>query len=139
MQGLLMDYELDVAAILRRGEQLFGAQEIASRLPDKTLAHATPTPTSRAARSSSRWRSATSSASSTATASPRSPGTTTSTSRPTSARRSAGFVTHTLNLRLHPDDLTRTSPRTRATACCRRQDAVAARRGSSRTASASST
>ena len=36
MQGLTMDYELNVPAILRRAEELFGDKTIASRLPDKT-------------------------------------------------------------------------------------------------------
>ena len=36
MQGLTMDYELNVPAILRRGEELFGHKEIVSRLPDKS-------------------------------------------------------------------------------------------------------
>ncbi len=36
MDGLMMDYQLNVGAILRRGEELFGHKEIASRLPDKT-------------------------------------------------------------------------------------------------------
>ena len=58
------------------------------------------------ARSSSRSPSGTSSASSTATGSERSRGTTTSIWRRTSALPRGGFVTHTLNLRLHPDDLT---------------------------------
>ena len=36
MNGLMMDYQLNVPAILRRGEELFGPQEIVSRLPDKS-------------------------------------------------------------------------------------------------------
>ena len=36
MKGLMMDYQLNVPAILRRGEELFGPQEIVSRLPDKS-------------------------------------------------------------------------------------------------------
>ena len=36
MQGLTMDYELNVPAILRRGEELFGHKTIVSRLPDKS-------------------------------------------------------------------------------------------------------
>ena len=36
MQGLIMDYQLNVGAILRRGEQLFADKEIVSRLPDKS-------------------------------------------------------------------------------------------------------
>jgi fatty-acyl-CoA synthase len=37
MQGLIMDFELTIPVMLRRAEQLFGAQEIVSRLPDKSL------------------------------------------------------------------------------------------------------
>ncbi|MEI7760493.1 MAG: long-chain fatty acid--CoA ligase [Thermoleophilia bacterium] len=36
MDGLMMDYQLNVPAILRRGEQLFGDREIVSRLPDRS-------------------------------------------------------------------------------------------------------
>ncbi len=36
MNGLIMDYQLTLPAILRRAEQLFGRKEIVSRLPDKT-------------------------------------------------------------------------------------------------------
>ena len=36
MEGLIMDYELNVPAILRRGEQLFGDKEIVTRLPDRS-------------------------------------------------------------------------------------------------------
>jgi fatty-acyl-CoA synthase len=36
MQGLIMDYQLNVPAILRRAEQLFGHKEIVTRLPDKS-------------------------------------------------------------------------------------------------------
>jgi fatty-acyl-CoA synthase len=36
MQGLMMDYQLNVPAILRRADELFGDGEIVSRLPDKT-------------------------------------------------------------------------------------------------------
>jgi fatty-acyl-CoA synthase len=35
MHGLIMDYQLNVPAILRRAEQLFGDKEIVTRLPDK--------------------------------------------------------------------------------------------------------
>jgi acyl-CoA synthetase (AMP-forming)/AMP-acid ligase II len=35
MQGLIMDYQLNVPAILRRAEQLFGHKEIVTRLPDR--------------------------------------------------------------------------------------------------------
>ena len=36
MQGLMMDYQLNVPAILRRGDELYGDREIVSRLPDKS-------------------------------------------------------------------------------------------------------
>jgi len=36
MDGLMMDYQLNVPAILRRGDELFGDSEIVSRLPDKS-------------------------------------------------------------------------------------------------------
>ncbi|MGH3033174.1 MAG: long-chain fatty acid--CoA ligase [Gaiellaceae bacterium] len=37
MEGLIMDYELNVPAIMRRAEQLFGTKEIVTRLPDKSF------------------------------------------------------------------------------------------------------
>ncbi len=37
MRGLMMDYQLTVPAILRRGEALFGNKEVVTRLPDKSL------------------------------------------------------------------------------------------------------
>ncbi|MDH4176943.1 MAG: long-chain fatty acid--CoA ligase [Thermoleophilia bacterium] len=37
MQGLMMDYELNVPAILRRADELYGDREIVSRLPDKSF------------------------------------------------------------------------------------------------------
>ena len=36
MDGLMMDYQLNVPAILRRADELFGDSEIVSRLPDKS-------------------------------------------------------------------------------------------------------
>jgi fatty-acyl-CoA synthase len=36
VQGLMMDYQLNVPAILRRADELFGDREIVSRLPDKS-------------------------------------------------------------------------------------------------------
>ena len=33
MDGLIMDFPLNLQAILRRGEQLFGGKEIVTRLP----------------------------------------------------------------------------------------------------------
>ena len=66
---------------------------------------ATRTRTSSRARSGSRWRSG-ASASRTATASARSCGTTTQHLETYIGAPVGGFVTHTLNLRLHPDDNT---------------------------------
>ena len=37
MKGLMMDYQLTLATILRRAETLFGKKEIVSRLPDKSI------------------------------------------------------------------------------------------------------
>jgi fatty-acyl-CoA synthase len=37
MQGLIMDFELTIPVMLRRAEQLFGSQEIVTRLPDRSL------------------------------------------------------------------------------------------------------
>ena len=37
MNGLIMDYELNIPSILRRGEELFGRKEIVTRLPDKSF------------------------------------------------------------------------------------------------------
>ena len=36
MQGLMMDYQLNVPAIMRRADELYGEHEISSRLPDKS-------------------------------------------------------------------------------------------------------
>ncbi|MGI9077010.1 MAG: long-chain fatty acid--CoA ligase [Gemmatimonadaceae bacterium] len=37
MHGLIMDYQLTIPAILRRAEQLFGNREIVSRRPDRSI------------------------------------------------------------------------------------------------------
>jgi fatty-acyl-CoA synthase len=37
MNGLIMDYQLNISAILRRAESLFGSKEIVTRLPDKSF------------------------------------------------------------------------------------------------------
>jgi len=37
MNGQIMDYELNISAILRRAETLFGRKELATRLPDKSF------------------------------------------------------------------------------------------------------
>ena len=105
MEGLIMDYQLNVPAILRRGEQLFGDREIVTRLPDRSWHRYTYAEFAPRAR------------------------------RLAAALRNelglkdgdrvgtfcwnhyqhleayigvpvGGMVTHTLNLRLHPDDLT---------------------------------
>ena len=105
MEGLIMDYELNVPAILRRGEQLFGDKEIVTRLPDRSWHRYTYAEYGQRAR------------------------------RLAAALRNelglgegdrvatfawnhyqhletyigvpvGGMVTHTLNLRIHPDDLT---------------------------------
>jgi fatty-acyl-CoA synthase len=104
VDGLIMDYQLNVPAILRRAEQLYGHKEIVSRLPDRSFHRMTY-----------------------ADLLPR-------TKRLAAALRglgladgervgtfawnhhehleaylgvpAAGLVVHTLNLRLHPDDLT---------------------------------
>ena len=83
----MMDYQLNVPAILRRADELYGDNEIASRLPDKSwhrytyadFVSRTKKLTSRCAASGSR----------TAIASGRSCGTTPSISRRTWALRSA--------------------------------------------------
>ena len=36
MDGLMMDYQLNVPAIMRRADELYGDNEISSRLPDKS-------------------------------------------------------------------------------------------------------
>jgi fatty-acyl-CoA synthase len=105
MQGLIMDYELNVPAILRRAEQHFGHKEIATRLPDKswhryTYAEFAP----RAKRLGLALRNEL--------------GLTDGDRVATFAWNHyqhlevyigapvSGLVVHTLNLRLHPDDLT---------------------------------
>jgi fatty-acyl-CoA synthase len=105
MQGLIMDYQLNVPAILRRAEQHFGHKEIATRLPDKswhryTYAEFAP----RAKRLGLALR--------------KELGLTDGDRVATFAWNHyqhlevyigapvSGLVVHTLNLRLHPDDLT---------------------------------
>jgi fatty-acyl-CoA synthase len=105
MQGLMMDYQLNVPAILRRGEEIFGGQEIASRLPDKSWHRYTYADFARRTKQLAlalrnelglvdgdrvgtfMWN--------------HSQHLETYVGAPV-----GGFVTHTLNLRLHPDDLT---------------------------------
>ncbi len=105
MQGLTMDYELNVPAILRRGEELFGHKKIVSRLPDKSWHSYTYTDFARRAKQL-------------ALALRNELGLTDGDRVATFAWNHhehletyigapvGGFVTHTLNLRLHPDDLT---------------------------------
>ena len=105
MEGLIMDYQLNVPAILRRGEQLFGDREIVTRLPDRswhryTYAEFAP----RARRLAAALRNEL--------------GLKDGDRVGTFAWNHyqhleayigvpvGGMVTHTLNLRLHPDDLT---------------------------------
>jgi fatty-acyl-CoA synthase len=105
MQGLTMDYQLNVGTILRRGEELFGHKSITSRLPDKSWHTYTYADFARRSKQLSlalrdelglvdgdrvatfAWNH----------------------HEHMEAYLGApigGFVTHTLNLRLHPDDLT---------------------------------
>ena len=37
MNGLMMDYQLTLPSLLRRGEQYNGGNEIVTRLPDKSF------------------------------------------------------------------------------------------------------
>ncbi len=105
MDGLIMDYELNVPAILRRGEQLFGDKEIVTRLPDKSwhrYTYADFAPRARSLAAALRKELGLGDGDRVATfcwnhyqhleayiGVP-----------------VGGMVTHTLNLRLHPDDLT---------------------------------
>ena len=105
MQGLIIDYELNVPAILRRGEELFGHKEIVSRLPDKSWHRYTYTDFVRRTKQL-------------ALALRNELGLVDGDRVGTFAWNHhehletyigapvGGFVTHTLNLRLHPDDLT---------------------------------
>ena len=105
MQGLTMDYELNVPAILRRGEEFFGHKEIVSRLPDKSWHRYTYTDFVRRTKQL-------------ALALRNELGLVDGDRVATFAWNHhehletyigapvGGFVTHTLNLRLHPDDLT---------------------------------
>ena len=60
MEGLIMDYQLNVPAILRRAEQLFGDCEIVPRAFPTRAGIATPMQTSRLARADARPPCATS-------------------------------------------------------------------------------
>ena len=105
MDGLMMDYQLNVSAILRRGEELFGHKQIASRLPDKSWHHYTYADFARRTKQL-------------ALALRNELGLVDGDRVGTFAWNHhehletyigapvGGFVTHTLNVRLHPDDLT---------------------------------
>jgi fatty-acyl-CoA synthase len=105
MQGLIMDYQLNVPAILRRGEQLHAEKEIVTRLPDRSWHRYTYGEFgARARRLGAALRKELGLAEGDRV------GTfcwnhyqhlETYIGAPV-----AGLVTHTLNLRLHPDDLT---------------------------------
>ena len=104
MQGLMMDYQLNVPAILRRGDELYGDREIVSRLPDKSWHRYTYADfASRAKRLAVALRGL-----------GLSDGDRVGTLMWNHHEHLetyigapvGGFVTHTLNLRLHPDDNT---------------------------------
>lgn len=105
MEALMMDYQLNIPAILRRGEELFGDQEIVSRLPDRSWHRTTYGAFARRTKQL-------------ALALRNELGLADGDRVATFAWNHhehleayvaapvGGFVTHTLNLRLHPDDLT---------------------------------
>jgi fatty-acyl-CoA synthase len=105
MQGLIMDYQLNVPAILRRADELFAHKEIVTRLPDKSWHRYTYADFARRTKQL-------------ALALRRELGLGDGDRVGTFAWNHyqhlevyigapvAGLVTHTLNLRLHPDDLT---------------------------------
>ncbi len=104
MDGLMMDYQLNVPAILRRGDELFGDREIASRRPDRSWHRSTYAEViSRTKRLAVALR-----------ALGLEEGDRVATFmwnhqehlETYLAAPVGGFVTHTLNLRLHCDDLT---------------------------------
>ena len=41
MDGLMMDYQLTIAAMLRRTESMFGHKAIVSRRPDRSIERST--------------------------------------------------------------------------------------------------
>jgi fatty-acyl-CoA synthase len=105
VDGLIMDYELNVPAILRRGEQLFGDKEIVTRLPDKSwhrYTYADFAPRARRLAAALREELGLGDGDRVATFSwNHFQHLETYIGVPV-----GGMVTHTLNLRLHPDDLT---------------------------------
>ncbi len=104
MNGLIMDYELNVPAILRRAEQLFSDKEIVTRRADKSFHRYTYADFVRRTKQLARAL--------------RGLGLEDGDRVGTFAWNHyqhleayigcpvAGLVTHTLNLRLHPDDIT---------------------------------
>ena len=105
MNGLIMDYQLNVPAILRRAEELHGDREIASRLPDKSWHRITYDELVRRTKQLAlalRSELGLDDGDRVATfAWNHHEHLETYIGAPV-----GGFVTHTLNLRLHPDDLT---------------------------------
>jgi acyl-CoA synthetase (AMP-forming)/AMP-acid ligase II len=103
VDGLIMDYQLNVPAILRRAEQHFGHKEIVSRLPDKSfhrLSYADLVPRTRQLAAALKGLGL-------------GDGDRVGTFAWNHHEHleaylgvpAAGMVVHTLNLRLHPDDL----------------------------------
>jgi fatty-acyl-CoA synthase len=105
MQGLTMDYQLNVPAILKRAEQLFSDKTISSRLPDKswhTYTYADFVRRTKQLALALRDELGLEDGDRVATfAWNHHEHLETYIGAPV-----GGFVTHTLNLRLHPDDLT---------------------------------
>ena len=102
MKGLMMDFQPTLPTDPQAAETYFPHQQIVTRMPDRA---STPTRSPISAGAAPARGRAEESASSAATASGRSAGTTTSTWRHTRDPPCGGFVLHTLNLRLHPNDL----------------------------------
>ncbi|HWJ21788.1 MAG TPA: long-chain fatty acid--CoA ligase [Gemmatimonadaceae bacterium] len=104
MHGLMMDYELTIPTLVRRAEQLHAGKEIVSRRPDRSLHRTTYGEVIRRARSLAGALRALGVA----------PGDRVATFCWNHARHleayygvpSMGAVLHTLNIRLHPDELT---------------------------------
>ena len=123
MNGLMMDYQLNVPAILRRGEELFGEREIVSRRPDRSWHRSTYAEVvSRTKRLAVALR-----------ALGLDDGDRVATFmwnhqehlETYLAAPVGGLVTHTLNLRLHPDDLTYIATHAERSRARRRQGALA--------------
>ena len=104
MRGLMMDFQLTIPAIVRRAETLFGHKQVVTRRPDRIDR---PTHVRGGARPRAggwRWRCRRS-ACGPATGSRRSAWASQQHLEAYLAIPSIGAVLHTLNLRLHPDDL----------------------------------